>query len=189
MKSKEREASDAALDAALDAIADLTTQTASYNASKKGQKAVIATDVDGTLRLSGGPIFTETLEELERDGNKVVIVSPSVAAQGIWDRFDRITAPQEQRDGALRQVKRLLPGYDRYVYVSDNIAGVDPASGPYRGDEENAKLTGFDYINPLLVDADTPEGQADQILRSKKANTTNPQSWYTDGRGRHRRIR
>jgi ribonucleotide monophosphatase NagD (HAD superfamily) len=60
---------------------------------------LVAVDVDGTLKVGAppGPIFTETLEGLAANGAIVVIVSPSPAAQGLWDRFDMVTADGLER--------------------------------------------------------------------------------------------
>ena len=134
-----------------------------------------ALDVDETLKLSGGSVFTETLEQLEASGDKVVIVSPSSSAQGIWDRFDRVTAEANLREDALLQVKELYPGYDRYFYISDNP-----------DDDLRASATGFEYIHPGQLEAKTPNEQATMLQRGKLKPKPSLSRFYTDTKGRIR---
>ena len=144
---------------------------------------LVTVDVDGTLKLGGGTVFTETLEGLEANGDKVVIVSPSISAQAIWDRFERMTAPSEEREKALEAVKEKYPEFQNYIYISDNPGGIDPETGiEYPSDEERARIAGFEYIHPEELKSEKPDEQVERILAKPTKH------WYTDSRGRRRKI-
>jgi ribonucleotide monophosphatase NagD (HAD superfamily) len=89
---------------------------------------LVASDVDGTLDSSAGPVKVARLRSLEGAGIQVVIVSPSGARPaGFAEEIGG------ERTANLRAAHERFPSA-LCLYVSDN------------GDREVAKAAGFVYI-------------------------------------------
>ena len=112
---------------------------------------LVCFDVDGTLDVTGGPVPLARLYELQSEGVKVAIVSPS----GAWledfplfltsDRDRNLSNARQWAHGALPHPNNghpsepVNPGTSGLwcIYVSDNM-----------GDRERAEMMGFTYIRP-----------------------------------------
>jgi hypothetical protein len=94
---------------------------------------LICFDTDGTLETSNGPVKTDRLRELERQGAKVVIVSPSSARPQGFVCINDLPSRLE----CLQKASQTFPS-EMKLYVSDN------------GDMDIAKQAGFIYIDRML---------------------------------------
>lgn len=92
-----------------------------------------AFDCSGTLDIGGGPVPLSRLFSLEKEGHKIVIVSPDPKCGGMV--FYRITG--EDRLTNLKRVKELFPEQYRFVYISDNA-----------DDDKRAAEAGFEFVRP-----------------------------------------
>jgi hypothetical protein len=90
---------------------------------------VYAFDPVGALETSGGPIPTAVLDGLKCD-HYVYLVSRSPDRPKGFP----IVVSSESRVESLRQVKRMHPDTDDFIYISAN------------GDHREAELAGFRYV-------------------------------------------
>jgi hypothetical protein len=97
--------------------------------------ALLCFDVDGTLDSGLGPIPFSALQELERRGHKVVIVSPSpLRPKGT--PFPEFLSVDRKRN--LLDARAAFP-HPQVVYVSDNP-----------GDDHLCAEVGFEYVDPMF---------------------------------------